>query len=366
MLLLVQALLLLLFSVPPMTAGQANLPTLPEAIRLLQLESMNNQRETIESQERVITEQQARISELEGELAAKNLLIDSTIAENTRLREEFAVKSVEEKEQCETEKTQLRAEFAGEILEKEAKCEAERTELESQNSEEMERVVAKLQQRESTILYMSNVMLQHNKVMLEGQNLLESQANTIREANEELKRQRNGSSICEAAANSTVLQAETITLLRTSLATALNLPELSTSDLKQLDVAPFMLELMESFNEQTKTIENLKAVLEKERIAEEYMSELAEGLGNLTSAMRSATVNLDIVDQQAQVIQNQGKSIAQLTPLLRHTTEDVVWYKKAQDGESGVSSCSCLPRSAESSSPSPAKIEYNCGDLSNR
>jgi len=142
---------------------------------------------------------------------------------------------------------------------------------------------------------------------------------------------------------------------------------LSTSDLEQLDVAPFMLELMESYNEQTKTIENLKAVLEKEKTVEEHMSELSEELGNLTSAVRSATINLDIVDQQAQVIQLQGKSIAQLTPLLRHTSEDVVWYEKAEDGGvESVSTCSCLPRSADSSKPTPAKIEYRCGNLSDR
>ena len=363
------ALLLLILSSPPITAGQANLPTLPEAIQLFQLESMNNQREMIKSQERVITDQRARIAELEGELAAKNLLIGSTTAENTRLREEFAVKSVDEKEQCETEKAQLRAEFSGEMVEEEAKCEEKRTELKSQNTQEMERVVTKLQQCKSTNVYMGNVILQHNKVMLEGQDLLESQANTIKEANEELKIQHNGSSICETAANSTLLQAETITLLRSSLATALDFPQLNTSDLKQLDVAPFMLELMESYNEQTKTIENLKAVLEKERIVEEHMFDLAEGLGNLTSAMRSSTASLDIVDQQAQVIQNQGKSIAQLTPLLRHTAEDVVWYEKSEAGVTGaerISSCSCLPRSADASSPSPAKIEYQCGDLSYR
>ena len=96
------------------------------------------------------------------------------------------------------------------------------------------------------------------------------------------------------------------------------------------------------------------------------MSDLAEGLTNLTTAMRSATVNLDILDRQAQVIQNQGKSIAQLTPLLRHATEDLVWYEKTDAGVESVSSCSCLPRSADSTSPSPANIEYHCGDLSNR
>ena len=83
----------------------------------------------------------------------------------------------------------------------------------------------------------------------------------------------------------------------------------------------------------------------------------------------SATVNLDIVDQQAQVIQKQGKSITQLTPLLRHTSEDIVWKEKVEVGETGVqnvSSCSCLPRSLESSWPKPAMIKYQCGHLSDR
>ena len=123
--------------------------------------------------------------------------------------------------------------------------------------------------------------------------MLASQAEKIREVNEELQTKRNG---CEAARNSTVLQAEMINLLRSSLATAMSTPDL-------------------------KTIENLKTVLEKVSTVEEHMSELTEGLGNLTSALRSATVNMEIVDQQAEVIQNQGKSIAQLIPLLRHTNK---------------------------------------------
>merc|ERR1712032_238079 len=207
-LLSVQVLLLLIFFAHTQGRGQANLPTLPEAIELFQLESMNNLRETIRSQESAMAEQRARIAELEGEHVAKDLLIGSMAAENTQLREEFAAKNVDEKERCETEKTQLREEFAAEILEGESRCEKERIEV----AHDMERTSAKLQQCESTIIYMGNVMLQNNQTMLETENLLESQANTIKEANEEIKRQRNGSLICEAAANSTALQAETITL----------------------------------------------------------------------------------------------------------------------------------------------------------
>ena len=53
-------------------------------------------------------------------------------------------------------------------------------------------------------------------------------------------------------------------------------------------------------------IENLKSDLEKERMVEKSMSLIAEGLANLTSVMVSATIDLDIVGQQAQVIEKQG------------------------------------------------------------
>ena len=53
-------------------------------------------------------------------------------------------------------------------------------------------------------------------------------------------------------------------------------------------------------------IENLKSDLEKERTVDESLSSIAEGLANLTSVMVSPTIDLDIVGQQAQVIEKQG------------------------------------------------------------
>ena len=47
-----------------MNLGLATLPTLPEAIQLLQLESINDLKETILDQESVITEQEAKIAKL--------------------------------------------------------------------------------------------------------------------------------------------------------------------------------------------------------------------------------------------------------------------------------------------------------------
>merc|ERR1711971_486195 len=313
---------------------------------------------------------------LEEEFAAKNEedmeIFDAQMAqcetEKTQLEAEFTGKNVEEKEQCETEKTQMSVEFANQILEKETKCEEARMEIESQTTQESERMDTKLGQCESTIVYMGDVMLQNNQGMLEGQRLLESQANTIKEANKEIKRQRDGLLICETAANSTALQGETIASLRSALASALNFTELlSTKDLEQVQVEQWTKDLVESNNEKKQMIDDLNAILKKGNTIEDRMLEVAEGLANLTSIMDSATVNLNIVDQQADVIQNQAKSIAQLTPMLRHTSEDVVWYEKAGGpGVESLSSCSSLPRSADSNRPIPARIEYHCGELSNR
>merc|ERR1711971_1403730 len=392
----------------PKLQEEVDLPTLPEAIQLFQLESMNKLRQTIQSQEEAISEKQTRIEELGRALADKDLLIVSMTeegrrekaqceTENTRLAEEFAeekevekeqfaaemaqcetektqleakftAENVEEAEQCEAEKTQLKAEFANQILEKDTKCEEARVEIESQTTQESERMDTKLGQCESTIVYMGNVMLLNNQGMLEGQRLLESRANTIKESNKEIKRQRDGLLICETAANSTALQGETIASLRSALASALNFTELlSTKDLEQVQVEQWTKDLMESNIEKKQMIDDLNAILKKGNTIEDSMLEVGEGLANLTSIMESATVNLNIVDQQADVIQKQAKSIAQLTPMLRHTSEDVVWYEKAGGpGVESLSSCSCLPRSADSNRPIPARIEYHCGELSNR
>ena len=47
--------------------ANATLPTLPEAIQLLQLESINNLKETIRDRESVIAEQENKITKLEAE-----------------------------------------------------------------------------------------------------------------------------------------------------------------------------------------------------------------------------------------------------------------------------------------------------------
>lgn len=83
-----------------------------------QLDFIDKQRQTIQSQEGVITEKQTRIEELERELADKDLLMAQCETEKTRLKEEFAAKNEEDMEiydaetvESETEKTQLEEEF---------------------------------------------------------------------------------------------------------------------------------------------------------------------------------------------------------------------------------------------------------------
>ena len=130
-----------------------------------------------------------------------------------------------------------------------------------------------------------------------------------------------------------------------------------------------MLELMESYNKQTAAIENLKSSLEKERLADESMYSIVAEIIIEVRFANSSAINLDIVDQQAQVIEKQGKLIEQLTPLLQNTSSGIMWYEKAEAGKTGiqsVSSCGCLPRSPEPTNVVPAKIEYHCGELSNR
>jgi len=357
--------LFLLFSALHATRGQTPLPTLPDAVRLFQLDSMNKLKEAVGEQEGIIAENQAKIAELEADSVSKDELIASTTAENNRFQQ-----TVREQENIIAENrgriAGLEAANArkGEVI---ADITARNNQLAKDIVDGREKCKEEKSQCETTVVYMVDVMLHNNKVMEENQNLLEAQANTIREATEEIRRQRNSSLICEAASSSTAPQANTITLLRSSLASALEFRELSTAGLDNLTVAPFMSELIESYNDQTKIIADLKGVIRN--VKADKVSNMARQMAHLASAMSSASVNLDIVDQQARLIEKQGESITKLTPLLRRASADITWNKKAEVGDDSVQSvetCSCLPRSMDSIWPRPTGIEYSCGDQSDR
>ena len=126
-------LFLFVVSAPPV-AGQTNPSSLFEAIQLFHV-SMNKLRQTIQDQEKIISEQQAKIAKLEDENAGMEETIHLLTAEYSQLTEELAVKTKDAKESCEAEKTHLREEFDFEIWER---CREERTSNESEHSQKEE------------------------------------------------------------------------------------------------------------------------------------------------------------------------------------------------------------------------------------
>merc|ERR1719430_1177603 len=117
-------------------------------------------------------------------------------------------------------------------------------------------------------------MLHSNQMAEEHENLVKAQADAIQELNEEVKVEKNCSTLLGAAADRISLQEEAIGLLKSSLVTSRNFSELSTSGLDQLDMAPFMMEMLESYNQLAEMIENMKTALEKEEQVENMKTAL--------------------------------------------------------------------------------------------
>ena len=164
----------------------------------------------------------------------------------------------------ESEKTQMREEFVKKQMEKDASCQDEKSEIEDLKNKELDKISERLDQSEMKITYMSEVMIHSNQVTEEQENLLRVQAGAIQEFNEEVNVGRNCSTLLGTAADRISLQEEAIGLLKSSLVTSRNFSELSTSGMDQLDVAPFMMEMLESYNQLIEMIENMKTALEKE------------------------------------------------------------------------------------------------------
>ena len=416
------------------TAGELSLPSLPEAVQLLQLEKIRGLKQTIlekedenqkleemiksvthnntlmkdemirtiSEKENVIREIETRLQDVEDEKAAeeqKNAkereMTKQAILEieqlETRIHslemekaaiEQENVLVKEENEQrmvaMESEKTQMREELVKKQTERDSICQDEKREIEDLKNKELDEISERLHQSEMTVTYMSEVMLHSNQMVEEQENLLKVQAGAIQELNEEVKVGKNCSTLLGAAANSISLQEEAIALLKSSLVTSRNFSELSTSGMEQLDVAPFMLEMLESYNEQAEMIENMKTAMEKEGQIEAQTSELMIHLADLRSALDSVSINVDTLEQQAHMIELQGRSIALLTPLLRRTNNsDILWFDNTSRrtrstrgvGDTGVASvatCSCLPRSAPSNQLWPVRVDYQCQGDTNR
>merc|ERR1712130_804826 len=311
--------LFLILIVQACTAGELSLPSLPEAVQLLQLETIRGLEQTILGKEdenrrleetilakedenqrleeiiesvkiekeavtrqntimeeemvQIISERESVIGELEsrlqflerdgtiGELEAKIQGLEMEKAEIEK--ESLMVK--EENEQrmvaMESEKTQIRKEFEKKQMERDASCQDEKREIQDLKNKELDEISERLGQSEMTVAYMSTIMIHSNQMAEEQQNLLKVQAGAIQEFNEEVG--RNCSTLLGAAADRISVQEEAIDLLKASLVASRNFSELSTSGMDQLNVAPFMMELLESYNQQAEMIENMKTALEK-------------------------------------------------------------------------------------------------------
>jgi len=272
----------------------------------------------------------------------------------------------------------MREEFVKKQMKREASCQDEKREIEDLKNMELDEIRERLEQSEMTVGYMSRVMIHSNQMAEEQQNLLKAQAGAIQEFNEKVKAGRNCSTLLEAAADRISTQEEAISILKVSLVTSRNFSELSTSGMDQLQVAPFMMEMLESYNQQTQMIENMKTALEKEGHIEAQTSELLTHLADLRSAVESASLNLDTLEQQARMIETQGRSIALLTPLLHlSNSSDILWFdnssrsSRSTTGNVGFADmeatmCSCLPRSASTNQLRPSRVHYQCQGDTNR
>merc|ERR550519_1350448 len=223
------------------TIGELSLPSLPEAVQLLQLETIRGLEQTIlakedenrrlqemiqsvemekdaathnntmleEEMERILSERQNVIGELESRL--QFLEKDGTIGElEERIqglemeKASFEKQNVMEKEEnlqrmvaMESEKTQMREELVKKRMERDDICQDEKREIEDLKNQELDEISESLNQSEISVTYMSEVMLHSNQVMEEQENLLKVQAGAIQEFNEEV----NCSTLLGAAAD---------------------------------------------------------------------------------------------------------------------------------------------------------------------
>merc|ERR1719237_1443533 len=316
-------------------------------------------------------EKDGTIGELEGRIQGLEMEKAAIEKQNVMEKEENVQRMVA----MESEKTQMREEFVKKQMERDNICQDEKSEIEDLKNKELDEINESLNQSEMTVKYMSEVMLHSNQVMEEQENLLKIQAGAIHEFNEEVNMGRNCSTLLGSAADRISLQEEAINLLKSSLIISRNFSELSTSGMDQLDVAPFMIEMIESYNQLAEMIENMKTALEKEGQIEAQTPELLIHLAGLRSALESTSINMDMLEQQAKLIEMQGRSIALLTPLLRRSnSSDILWFENTSrtlkiTGEIGVAdvaACSCLPRSASTNQLRPVKIDYQCQGHTNR
>ena len=79
-----------------------------------------------------------------------------------------------------------------------------------------------------------------------------------------------------------------------------------TTGLDHLNLAPFMLDLMESYNKQTKILGDLNLARENGQQIEDKVCNMTEELAEFTELTKSANENMALVTEQSAVISMQS------------------------------------------------------------
>merc|ERR1719381_366270 len=207
---------LFLFLFVEATAGDLGLPSIPEAVQLLQLETIRGLKQTIleKEDENRRLEQMFRSVEMEKEAVSLNITMmkeemvqmiserdsvigemesrlqflekDGTIGqleariqgletekaaiekENVMVKEENALRMVA----MESEKIQLGEEFVKKQMERDSICRDEKGKIEDLKNKELDEISKRLHQSEMTVTYMSDLMLHTNQMAEEEENLM--------------------------------------------------------------------------------------------------------------------------------------------------------------------------------------------------
>ena len=348
--------------------GQECLPSLPEAIRLFDVENREEMQTMMKEQEALVKEmEEQRMEDLkmqEGQEQRILGLLESIKEEKAKHTRELRMLETRHANQINS----LNMNHAQKLEEEQNRLLSEKDDVMKQmktdHEKEMKKAEEDLRRGQNFINYLGRIMLNSQQKMVEQQQLIETQADTIVEKMEALTEYRNNSEAETDFAKTMLLQTETIGLLKETLASSTNISELSTKDLSHQNLAEFMVELMDSYNKQAKVIENLKSVFEKEKDIDNAVKQNLEAMLNTSKVLEKSSRNDDnIISRQAQVIKFQGRWINTIVPLLRFNPipVDLLWF----DFEDN-STCSCLPGGSQPGSLTPKRIEYRCEGYANR
>ena len=314
------------------TGNSSTLPSLPDVIVLLQLELIQKLQETIDKKDDTIRDllqqqeqHQSLRAALEGEAqklqteheAEQHEQETEHLAEKTQLIQEKMQIQVDLKEQIK----QLQTEHKIQMLQKETEHQEEKTRLEAETNQtrshhiqqleelhtehqqlmaqrekefkrqieeqhqteqhevEKDTITAELKNSQILLKYMTSVMIQTRNVMRERHDLINMQTATIEDFKAVKDMVVEEVNVTKKVIQTVSAQAENIDSLKTIIA-SMETSTLSTKDIDDCNIQPFMVQLLESHNEQTSIIANLNSVLENEKVIKSEFFEIQHEIQN--------------------------------------------------------------------------------------